>query len=212
MTIYIYIYIYIRIIQEISPKNLIIGSTVYSCTFFQWNQQWWGFYVLEDNQHYLLYWPQRLELFLYPMVIVFLLPKLSEIRSCKTHDSPFVKRFLTKKCFAVNMAHSSVNFIWFALLSHQKFHDRLLFLPWSTLFDLSTFLYPKTKYFFKIKIILFYKPVPNNAVFKFIEKIQKKCICFFKKIPIFIELTSYIYSPVGWGGALEYTDCISAEG
>ena len=30
-------------------------------------------------------------------------------------------------CFSVHVTHSSVNFIWFTFLSHQKFHDIPLF-------------------------------------------------------------------------------------
>ena len=38
------------------------------------------------------------------------------------------KHFLTKMCSSIHITHS-VNLTWFALLSHQKFHDRPLFKP-----------------------------------------------------------------------------------
>ena len=37
------------------------------------------------------------------------------------------EHFLTKTCLFMNITHSSVNFIWFALFSHQNFDKRPLF-------------------------------------------------------------------------------------
>ena len=34
---------------------------------------------------------------------------------------------LTETSFSLNITHSSINFTWFVLVSHQKFNDRPLF-------------------------------------------------------------------------------------
>ena len=41
----------------------------------------------------------------------------------------FCTDFSAKTCFSIHIKQSSVNFTWFALLSHQKFDDRPLFMP-----------------------------------------------------------------------------------
>ena len=45
-----------------------------------------------------------------------------------------LKHYFPKTCFSAYITHSSVNFAWFAFLSHQQFIDRPLFclgaIPW----------------------------------------------------------------------------------
>ena len=42
---------------------------------------------------------------------------------------PFINMLLTKTCFSVQITHSSIKCIWFALLSQQKFDGRPHFKP-----------------------------------------------------------------------------------
>ena len=51
----------------------------------------------------------------------------TQVHNGKPIFSQFVNIFLTKTCSSIDIAYSSVNFKWFALLSHQKLDDRLLF-------------------------------------------------------------------------------------
>ena len=44
-----------------------------------------------------------------------------------TYVLPICKHFLPKTYFSIHITHFSVNFIWLAVLSHQKFVDRPLF-------------------------------------------------------------------------------------
>ena len=74
-------------------------------------------------------------------------------RVCKTMFSLFVKIFLTKKCFTVNIIHSFVNFTWFTLVNCQKFDDRLLFKPGAVCLIFLHFELSQKKYFYKIKMI-----------------------------------------------------------
>ena len=116
-----------------SPKELAIGSTVYSCIFFQGNQSWW---ILSCPRR-LSVWPSLLtttprpfslreSLFVSSLLTVF----LTLAHSGKPIFSPFVNIFFfTKIYLSIYITHSSVNFTWFALLSSQKFNDRPLFKP-----------------------------------------------------------------------------------
>ena len=57
---------------------------------------------------------------------------LTPAHSGKQMFSPFANIIQTKSCFFVYISHFSVNFIWFALLTHQKFDDNSL-QAWRTL-------------------------------------------------------------------------------
>ena len=50
---------------------------------------------------------------------------LAVANPCLTH----MQRNLTETCFYIHITDFSVNVTWFALLSSQKFDDRLLFKP-----------------------------------------------------------------------------------
>ena len=63
------------------------------------------------------------------------------------------KDFLTKMYFSINITNSSVNFTWFALFSHQKFHSRVLFKLGALCLICHHFEMPENKYFFEIEII-----------------------------------------------------------
>ena len=80
-TLHIYIYIYImRIVHQIRrilPKELVIGSIVYSYTFFKEINCDGFLHVPEDCQHGLLYWLLCLKHFLYWRVSVFPLHRQS---------------------------------------------------------------------------------------------------------------------------------------
>ena len=81
-----------------------------------------GKYIFRMNR------TQDPEFFLY-QVSLFPLRRLSfqpNLRG-KSMFSPLVNIFLTKTCISVHTTHSSVNFTWFALLSHQECFDRQLF-------------------------------------------------------------------------------------
>ena len=111
-------------------KELAIGNTVYSLFFFKEISSHGSFHVPENCQHDLLYRRLSPEHFLYGRVSV----STSWTVFLTTHRgkpmfNPFVNIFLTKTGFSVNITHCSVNFIWFALFNHQKFHDRPQFKP-----------------------------------------------------------------------------------
>ena len=86
------------------------------------------FHVSQDCKRDLLYWLLLQELFFtgdsvcfYSMDFLFNLVSLFR---------RFVKVFfLSKIFFSVHIPHSFESFSWFALVSHQKFWDRTLFLP-----------------------------------------------------------------------------------
>ena len=88
---------------------------------------------------------------------------------------------MTKTCFLMHMTHYSVNFIWFALLSHQKFDDRLLF-------DLLSFWIASKQIFLWDKNNFCYILISNNAKFTFMEKFW---FTFFQTFPLFIECFMY---------------------
>ena len=88
------------------------------------------------------------------------------------------KYFLTKTCFSVDITHSSVNFRWFALISHQKFDDRLLFNP-GVLWSAALLNRLKTNILW-VQNHFCYEPIKNNMKFTFMEKnSEKKGLCFF---------------------------------
>ena len=113
------------------PKELAIGSIVYSCTFFKEINCGGIFYVQGHCQHDLLYRVLHPELFLYRSQCV------SSSMNCifnpgswwQISIQPFWKHILTKTCFLIQIKHSSVNFTLFALFSNQTFDDRPLFKP-----------------------------------------------------------------------------------
>ena len=87
----------------------------------------------------------------------------------------------------------TVNFMWFALLSHQKFDDRPLFKPGALWFaailnSIKTFLCGWNN--------CCYKLIPNNSGFTFmkniLEKKKKNFFAFLKNSPLFIEWPLYI--------------------
>ena len=61
--------------------------------------------------------------------------------------------FFIKIGFSVSIIDSSVNYILFALLSHQKFDDRSLFKPGALCSICCHFELPQNKYFCVIRII-----------------------------------------------------------
>ena len=149
-------------------KALAVGNTVYSCTFFKEINSDGSLYIPEGYQHKLLYWLLCPEVFLYWRVGLLLLKGLSfQLGFVADHlFSPFVNIFfLTSTYFSVYItSRFSVNFTWFAFLSHQKF-DETTVQAWSTGFatilNLKKFLRGKT---------FCYKPISNNAEFVSIEK------------------------------------------
>ena len=117
---YIYIYIYIHESHSINywilHKELLIGSTVYCCTFFKGINNYGSFHIWEN-------WPLCPELFLYWSISVLPLYGLSfqpRLVSGKPMFSPFVKNFFYQ---------NFLNFSWFALFSLKKFDSRPLFMP-----------------------------------------------------------------------------------
>ena len=96
-------------------------------------------------QYDLLYWLLHPKHFLYRRKSVST-PLTTHTHSGKPMFSPFVNILLIKKCFSIYIIHSSVNFTWFTLLSHQKFDKRALFKP-GKLIDLLPF-WTVTKYIF----------------------------------------------------------------
>ena len=114
------------------------------------------FHVPKDFQYDLLYWLLLLELFLYLRICVSVTWTVFLTQACsgKSMFSPLVNIFLNKTCFFIHITHSSVNFTWFILLSHQKFDDRTLFKP-GLLWFFSILDSLKTRFY--------YKPIPNNC-------------------------------------------------
>ena len=111
------------------PKELAVGSTVYSCTLFKGINSEEFFHDPETCQHDLLYWLLCLELFFYWKSFTLWTVFLIQACSAKSIFSSFCEYFLTKTCFYIHIPYSSENFTWFALLSQKKFGDRPLFKP-----------------------------------------------------------------------------------
>ena len=84
---------------------------------------------------------------------------LTRVCSGKPMFNLFVKIFLTKTCFSIHIAYSSVIFTWFTFLSYQ-----IKFKPEKTVWFGYHFDYPQNKYFYN-------KPIPNNTAFTFMKKI-----------------------------------------
>ena len=141
------------------PKELAIGSTVYSCTLFK-EIKWWVIILFQETVS-ILYWLLHQEHFLNRRVSVF------PLHCGKPMFSPVVKIFLTKTCFSVYITHNFINFTWFALLSHQKFDERFLFKPGACYLIYHHFELPQKKYFWE------YEWISNNAEFTFMEKTLK---------------------------------------
>ena len=83
-------------------------------------------------------------------------------------------------CFSIHITHSSVNFMWFTLLSQQKFDDRCLFKP-EALFGLPPF-------WIASKQIIFTKN--QFQTITFMEKNSEKMFFYpppHLKSPLFIE-------------------------
>ena len=124
------IILYKQICQKIRGiLALAIDSIVYMCTFSKEINGDESSHCPEDFQHDLLYRLLCPEIFLYQRVNVFPLNGLSfSLRFVVVNPlaSSSVKIILAKTCFSTHITYSSVNFIWFALLSHQKFDDRPL--------------------------------------------------------------------------------------
>ena len=116
-------------IRRRSPKELEIGGTIYCCFFFKKIN---SDEYCHDCQHHFHYYLLYLELFLYLRVSVFLLHMTVFLTQCprgKSMYCPFVNNYLTKTWFLIDITNSFKNFIWFALLSHQKSDNRPLFKP-----------------------------------------------------------------------------------
>ena len=112
------------------PKELAIGSIPYSYPLFKDFNSDESFHVPNHCQHDLLYRQLSRELFLYQRVSMFpfqILSLQNQVCNSKPLLSPFINIFFNKTCFSVYIILSSVNFIWFAFLSHEKFQDRPLF-------------------------------------------------------------------------------------
>ena len=82
---------------------------------------------------------------------------------------------MSKTCFSAHNTHSSVDFTWFALLSHQKLITDLCsslqhFVWWS---------------------LSFARLIPNNVEFTFMQK--NHLFLFFKKSHIYWLILVYIY-------------------
>ena len=94
---------------------------------------------------------------------------------------PFVNISLTKIFFSVYIIYSSVNFLWFALLSHQKFDNRSLSKPGDLWFAaISNSL--KINVSMTLKYCC-YKPISNKSEIIYIyRKILKKNYIVLKKI------------------------------
>ena len=106
---------------EVLPKELAIGRTIYSCTFFK--------EIKKDFQYDFLYWLLHLKLFLYLKVCFYSIHCLfNSDFYWQTHVLLICKHFLIKTTFSVHI-QSSINFTWFTLVSHPKFDDRYLFKP-----------------------------------------------------------------------------------
>ena len=87
------------------------------------------------------------------------------------------------------MTYSFIDFIGFALLSHQRFDDRPLFKPGALCLICHHFELPKNKYFCLIKII-FAKANSQKCTVCIDEKISHKRLL--ERFHLFIELHLYI--------------------
>ena len=89
-------------------------------------------------------------------------------------------------CFSIHITHSSVNFMWFSLLSYTKFNDRPRFKPGALCLIFHHFELRQNKYFYNIKIIF---PMNQFQTIQIYGKNSEKKInfLFYKKFPLFIE-------------------------
>ena len=100
------------------------------------------------------------------------------------HALPICRPFLTKTYLSLPITKSSVNFTWFALLSHYKF-DKSLLKPGELCLICCHSELPQNKNFNEIRI--FFATFPNNAEFTFFwKKFGKKCNLLFQKKNLFI--------------------------
>ena len=86
--------------------------------------------------------------------------------SNKPMFSSFVNIFFTKTSFSEHITHLSVNFTWFAFVSHQKFDDWPLFKP---------------------RALWFAAILKNNF-----RKKKKKLFCFFKRFSTIINIGNFL--------------------
>ena len=114
-----------------------------------------SFHVPKGCQNDPLYWSQRPKPFLCRSVSVFLLHGLS-FRLKLVIATPLF--FFAKIYFSVHVTHFSVNFTWFALLSQQKFNDRLLF-KLGELFDFLLFQIDSEQIFWQRKLFCYFQPI-----------------------------------------------------
>ena len=128
------------------PKELAIGSTVYSCTFLK------GINCDESCPRRLSAWPSLLT----ARPGTFLLYQSQcvstpwTVFSTQTHNDkpmfrPFVNISFNKTCFSIHITYSSENLTWFELPSHQKFDDRPVFKPATILNSLKINTFVKIK-------------------------------------------------------------------
>ena len=138
---------------EISPKELPKKkNTVYSCTFFKKSNSDGSSHV-PDFQQKFIYWPLRPKPFLYGIFRVFFSLWTifsTPVQPRKTFGS--LKKIFDQTCFSVLIKHSSVNFIWFELLSQQKLDDKPLLKP-RTLWFATFFNNIKSDIFVRIQIL-----------------------------------------------------------
>ena len=107
---------------------MVIGSTVYSCSFFKKINSDGSFHVSKDSQHDLLYWLLHLELFSLsesqgfstiwaktykPEYFQF---NIIVANSCLVHSNIF----LTKTCFSLHLSHSFVKFTFLQFITSKN--------------------------------------------------------------------------------------------
>ena len=101
--------------------NLAVGNYFYRCIYFREVNYDGSFQLLEFCHYYLLYWLLCPELFFYQRVSVFQFNGLtSQFRLIVA--KPYLAHLFTvfhKTRFSIHITHRSVNFTWFALLSHK---------------------------------------------------------------------------------------------
>ena len=163
---------------------MVIGNTVYSLSFFKKTINLSSFHVPEHSQNDLLYWPLNLEIFLYWIFRWLSFQELSfRIKlEVTTPILAYFKTFLT-----VHITHSTLDFIWFALLNHQRFNDWPLF-TFGELY-LMEFHHFENKNLYDIEVIF----ARNNRKMSLIKGI----LIFFKRINdprVYIYIYIYIYN------------------
>ena len=107
---------------EIMPMAFAIWGTVYSWTFFKEFSRDYSFHATEDYQHDLLYWPLRLETFLFfRETVSFHSMSCLFVSGSKwqTHvNSFFFLLFFLRSMFLRTHRTFFCNFKWFALPVH----------------------------------------------------------------------------------------------